>query len=484
MNTDIEPYSIMQPVMAASNLNIEWPGVPSTLIFILICTFFLLLNAFFVASEFAIVKVRTSQIDIIAEKKPKKAAWARKVVNQLDAYLSANQLGITLASLGLAIFAEPYIDQLLKAVFVIGFKDWFDIIWFTNGIGLEILEKSSHPVTLAFFTTFHVVVGELIPKAIAIRKPLDVTLALAPSLHLFYWLFSPIIILLNGMANFCLKYIFKIDPVKEGEHVHSAEELALLVEESGDNEEVTDKEREILINALGLNDVDVKDVMTPKSGIITLDIKLSFEENIKIVNESKHTRFVLIDGHIDKTLGFVHVKDILSLITSAKKDFQEIRYDILTVPDTMPLDSLLKQFQTRHERLAMVADEFGEVSGTVFMDNIVEELVGYIQDEFDDDKSDEVTRISDSEFIVEGKLSINSLVDHFPELESLQDGEMTTIGGYITQILERYPQKDEVLKIHHYEVKILNTEERKVGKLKFSKMVFKNAEENTAESIA
>lgn len=465
MNTDIEPYSIMQPMLAAMTETIAWPDWLSTIIFILVCTFFLLLNAFFVASEFAIVKVRPSQIDTVLEKNPKKAAWAKRVVDNLDTYLSANQLGITLASIGLGIFAEPYIEQLLNATVVIGLKEWFGITTFEGGIN----SGWSHFVTLAFFTVFHVVIGELIPKAIAIRKPLQVTLALAPSLHIFYWVFSPLILLLNGMANFCLKHVFGIDPVKESEHAHSAEELALLVTESGEKEEVTDKEREILINALRLNDIDVKDVMTPKSEIITLDINLSFEANLKIATKSKHTRFILIDGHIDKALGFVHVKDILSLVGEEKTDFLEIRYELLTVPDTMPLDSLLKLFQSRHERLAMVADEFGEVAGTVFMDNIIEELVGDIQDEFDDDKSHGFIKLSDSEFIVEGKMTINSLVDYIADLEPLQDGEMSTIGGYVTQLLERFPKKNEVLHIEGFNVTILTTEERKVGKMRFRK---------------
>lgn len=470
MTIDIEPYSMVQPLLAASSGIAQWPGWPETGGFLVVCTFFLLLNAFFVASEFAIVKVRPSQIDMIAVVNPAKAAWARRVVDNLDSYLSANQLGITLASLGLAIFAEPYIDQLLTAIFVLGFNDWFGISWFTEGTGYRLLSNSSHVVTLAFFTIFHVVLGELIPKGIAIRKSLEVTLMLAPPLHIFYVTLRPIIVVLNGAANFCLKNVFRIDPVKDGEYAHSAEELALLVEESGENFVVTDKEREILINALTLNDVHVKDVMTPKSEIVTLDIKLDFAENLQVAGDSKHTRFILIDSHIDNALGFIHVKDILTIIGKEDQDLLKIRHEVETVPDSMPLDSLLKLFQVKHERLAMVANEFGEVSGIVFMDNIIEELVGDIQDEFDDDKSGEFSQISDTEFVVEGTLSLNSLGDYVPELNALHGGEMSTIGGYITQRLERFPQSGEVIQIEEFEVEILTIEARKVGRLHFRKL--------------
>ena len=469
MNLDIEPYSMMQPLLAANQvIELRWLDATEIAIFAVSFVLFLLLNAFFVASEFAIVKVRPSQIDTLADEDSAKADKARRVVSNLDAYLSANQLGITLASLGLAVFCEPYITRFILAIFGLGFEEWFGVQWFVPETAVfTFIDKALPWVVLAFFTIFHVVVGELIPKAIAIRLPLKVTIALAPALHLFYTIFyrTGIIPILNGTANFCLKYFFKIDPVKEGEHVHSSEELALLVEESGENHEVTDTEKEILINALELNDVSARDVMTPRSEIIALDIQKDFEENLKVALEHRHTRFPLIDGHLDKLLGLIHIKDILTLIGEKEKNLESIKREITTVPESMPLDGLLKFFQSKREHLSLVVNEFGELSGLVFMDNVIEELVGDIQDEFDDEVEDFI-KVNEQEFLVDGSLSLNSLEDHLPSLD-LHGGEMTTIGGYVIQQLERFPLVGESFPIGPYSVEVLSVDDRKVGQMRF-----------------
>jgi len=473
MNTDIEPYSMMQSfVAAAHSTELAWLSGKEIIIFVISFIVFLLLNAFFVASEFAIVKVRPSQIETLATESPVKASKARRVVENLDAYLSANQLGITLASLGLAVFCEPYISKLIMAILGLGFEQWFGVKWFAPGSqAFDFLGDVVPWVVLALFTIFHVVVGELIPKAIAIRLPLQVTTALSPPLHLFYIVFyrTGIIPILNGTANFCLKYFFKMDPVKEGEHVHSSEELAWLVEESGENKVVTNTEKEILINALELNDVHVKDVMTPRSEIVALDVEKDFTVNLEVASKSKHTRFPLVQGHLDNTIGLIHIKDILTMIGRDDKDLAKIRREISSVPDSMPLDALLKFFQNEHEHLAMVVNEFGELSGLVFMDNVIEELVGDIQDEFDEEEEQSYAEVKDGEFLVDGSLSLNTLEDHVPDLK-LHGGEMSTIGGFITQQLERFPKLGETLHIQAYEVTIKSVNHRKVGKIHFRRL--------------
>jgi len=478
---------MMQPLLAASGkvIELEWLTPIDIAIFCSSFVLFLLLNAYFVASEFAIVKVRPSQIDTLATTKPAKAARARRVVDNLDAYLSANQLGITLASLGLAVFCEPYITQFILAIFGLGFKSWFDVDWFMQGSAIaKALGQIVPWVVLAFFTIFHVIVGELIPKAIAIRKPLSVTIALAPSLHVFYVIFykTKVIPLLNGSANWCLKHIFKVAPVREGENVHSSEELALLVSESGDQQEVTDTEREILINALELNDIYVKDVMTPRSHVVMLDVNLPFEENLKIASETKHTRFPLVKGHLDNTVGLIHIKDILTLIGKEDKSLVGIQREIQAVPETMPLDVLLKFFQREHEHLAMVVNEFGDPAGLVFLDNVIEELVGDIQDEFDDE-DEQFTRLNEAEFVVDGSMTLNLLEDYVPELD-LHGGDVTTVGGYITQKLERFPKADEVLRVLGFELSILSVDEHKVGQVRFRKLSEDELDELVDEGAA
>ncbi|NIP94011.1 MAG: HlyC/CorC family transporter, partial [Akkermansiaceae bacterium] len=242
-------------------------------------------------------------------------------------------------------------------------------------------------IAIASFTFLHVVIGELVPKGIAIRRSLGTTLALARPLHWFYWLFKPAIVVLNGTANLVLSHVFRIDPVADGHHVHSSEELALLVAASGEGEEVTETEREILENALELNDLKVQDVMTPRSDVVVFDVDDPFEKNIEIASRTKHTRFPLVRGHLDHALGLIHIKDLLTLAAEEDPDLMRVKRELKIVPETMPLDTLLTFFLREKAHLAMVVDEFGDPSGLVFLDNVIEELVGDIQDEFDNERS-------------------------------------------------------------------------------------------------
>ncbi|MCL4151481.1 UNVERIFIED_CONTAM: hypothetical protein GTU68_012091, partial [Idotea baltica] len=230
------------------------------------------------------------------ESKPRRAGISKHVVSNLDGYLSANQLGITIASIGLPILGERFIAMLVGP----------SLLHF--GLAPALIQILTIATAMSLFTFLHVVIGELLPKSIAIRKSLATTMVIARPLHLFYVVFRPAIWVLNGTANWLLKKIFRIDPVSEGEAVHSSEELALLVEESERQQEVTETEREILINALELNDVSVKDVMTPRSEVVFLDLDKEFPENLELAIASKHTRFPLVTGHLDQTEGLIHIK--------------------------------------------------------------------------------------------------------------------------------------------------------------------------------
>ncbi|NNC88944.1 MAG: HlyC/CorC family transporter [Akkermansiaceae bacterium] len=445
-------------ILAAGGADQGALTVGKTLLYVAGIIFFLLLNAFFVASEFAIVKVRPSQIDAGAGQKPRRSKVARHVVRNLDSYLSANQLGITIASLALGFLGEPFVEALIRPVLL-------QIAAVPEGA----ISPISFAIAIISFTFLHVVVGELVPKAIAIRKSLPTTLLLARPLHWFYWICKPAIIVLNGAANFVLRHVFRIDPVQDGEHVHSSEELALLVAESGKQQEVTETEREILENALELNDVFVKDVMTPRSEVVALDLDSDFETNLELATRTKHTRFPLVrSGHFDNAIGLIHIKDILTLVNSEDPDLLRIKRELKVVPETMPLDILLKFFLREKAHLAMVVDEFGDSSGLVFLDNVIEEIVGDIQDEFDNERS-AFTRVSDDEFIVEGSITLNELSDHVPQL-ALASNDVTTVGGYITAQLGQLPEPGEALRIEGYEAKVTSTDGRRVGQVHFRKL--------------
>jgi len=437
--------------------------------------FFLLLNAFFVASEFAIVKVRPSQIESVKDTRSGKTAY--HVVTHLDGYLSANQLGITIASLALGFLGEPFVEALVKPLLHgIGVpSEWH--IW---GKTINPASTISFVLAIASFTFLHVVIGELLPKSIAIRKSLATTLTLAGPLHVFYKSFHWAIRVLNGTANWILKKVLGIDPVAEGEHIHSSDELALLVAESERAKEVTETEREILINALELNELWVRDVMTPRSRVVALDADQPFDKVLEIAQRTKHTRFPLIKGHLDHAIGLVHIKDLLRLISEPEPDLMRIKRELKIVPDTMPLDSLLKFFLREHAHLALAVDEFGTPVGIVFLDNVIEELVGDIQDEFDNERAT-INRINENEFVIEGSMTLNDLAGHVEELY-LESGEVTTVGGYITQQLGRFPEVGETIEILGYEAKVTSTDGRRVGQVHFRKLPEANGQNGESSS--
>ncbi len=437
-------------------VSMEFPTGMEFMLYILGIVFFLLLNAFFVAAEFAIVKVRPSQLEMTAKESGRKLTTALRVVNNLDGYLSANQLGITISSLALGFLGEPFVVAMVAPVLHFA------------GLPEPVIRGASLVLAIGSFTFLHVVVGELMPKSIAIRKSVATTILLAPPLHVFYKTFKIVIVFFNGTANFLLKNFCRIDPISEGEHSHTAEELALLVTQSGKTQEVTETEREILINALGLNELWVRDVMTPRNKVVILDADQPFEKVLEIAMKSKHTRFPLVKGHLDNAIGLIHIKDLFKLIKDPAPDLMRIKRELKIVPDTMPLDSLLRFFLKEHAHLAMAVDEFGTPAGIVFLDNVMEELVGDIQDEFDTDRS-AFTKINDDEFVIEGAMTLNDLAGHVPEL-FLESGEVTTVGGYLTQQLEHFPEVGETLEILGYEARITSTDGRRVGQVHFQKL--------------
>lgn len=450
---------------AGPPISTEFPTGGEFVLYLLGISFFLLLNAFFVASEFAIVKVRPSQIESCGKESGRNVKTAMHVVNHLDGYLSANQLGITISSLALGFLGEPFVTALVAPLL------------FQLGLPQNVVYWSSLILAIASFTFLHVVVGELMPKSIAIRKSVATTLLLAGPLHVFYKTFKLVIVFFNGTANWLLKLLFRIDPISEGEHIHSAEELALLVTQSGKSQEVTETEREILINALGLNELWVRDVMTPRNKVVILDADQPFEKTLEIAMRSKHTRFPLVKGHLDHAIGLIHIKDLFKLIKEPNPDLMRIKRELKIVPDTMPLDTLLRFFLREHAHLAMAVDEFGTPVGIVFLDNVMEELVGDIQDEFDNERSS-FTRINDDEFVIEGAMTLNDLAGHVPEL-FLESGEVTTVGGYLTQQLERFPEVGETVEVLGYEARVTSTDGRRVGQVHFRRLASAADEEES-----
>lgn len=417
--------------------------------------FFVLLNGFFVASEFALVKVRESQIETAVHDKAKGATIARHETRHLDAYLSATQLGITLSSIALGMVGEPYIARVAQPLlFAVGVESDAVVSAVSVGIAYTII------------TFLHVVLGELTPKSLAIRKPLSTALVVAPGLHFFYVILKPAIWLLNGAASWLLRVLFRIEPVSEGELAHSEEELRHIFAESQKSKKVTETEKDILLNALALNDRCVRDVMTPRNQVVSLDLDESFEANLKVAIDSKHTRFPLVEGHLDHSVGVVHIKDLLPLVGRPDPDLRKVKRELVPVPEMMAIDKLLRVFLDRHLHFALVVDEFGGAVGVVTLDNVLEEIVGDIQDEFDAEKP-EFRRLSSSEFEVDGTLNLYELAEHAGL--TIESDEVTTVGGYVTHLLGHMPRLGEQVGVGDYLLIVTKVDHRRVQQVLFKK---------------
>jgi CBS domain containing-hemolysin-like protein len=443
----------------------EYPEPWQIFLFLLGIILALLGNAFFVAAEFAVARVRPSQLEESAKSRPRGTEAAKYVVAHLDSFLSACQFGITIFSLILGFLGEPLVDSLARPFLGQVFPKLKDVT--IPGTGVNWISAISFTIAMLSFTALHVVIGELVPKSIAIRRSLGTSLALSQLLMTFAQICSLPIRIMNSTANHILIHFFRIQPVSEHSQAHTAEELAYLVAESERNQKVTETEREIMENALELNECWVRDVMTHRGDVIFLDADQSFEKNLEIAMHSKHTRFPLVRGHLENILGLIHIKDILKLIKDPAPDLMRIKREIKVVPETMPLDVLLKFFLKEKAHFALVADEFGHVGGIVFLDNVIEELVGDIQDEFDNEKP-EFVRINENEFVVEGTTSLHDLA-HYEEDLYIESGEVTTVGGYITQVLGRFPECGENLEILGYHARVTSVGERMVGQVHFTK---------------
>jgi len=414
------------------------------------------LNGFFVAAEFALVKIRGSQLEPLAEGGNRTAKLAFHITENLEAYLSACQLGITLASLGLGWLGEPFLAQILQPLF------------FKVGItSAAVIQPVAFVIAFSLITTLHITLGEQAPKILAIRKPLPSTLWVSRPLAFFYTIFRPAIWFLNGVSNWLVRYLFRVEPCSEHELAHSEEELRVILAETGGEDNVTQLGKEILINALDMRKRVVRDITTPRGEVIFLNTEDTFEENMNTAVDSRHTRFPLCEGHLDNTIGLVHIKDVLKQIREPVPSLAAIRRDIFPVPEMMPLEKLLAFFLSKHAHLALVVDEYGGTVGIVTMDNVLEELVGEIQDEFDAETS-EFRRISEDEFTVQGSLGLYELQDHAGiELES---ADVSTVGGYVTHLLGHLPKQGERVRIEDFEVTITQTDGRRVGQLHFKRV--------------
>ncbi|TXF79092.1 hemolysin family protein [Chryseobacterium sp.] len=427
----------------------------SDIVKLLLAILLVLLNGFFVAAEFSIVKVRYSQIQIKAAEGNAMAKQAEHIIKHLDEYLSATQLGITLASLALGWVGESAMHHVIENTF-----HYLNIT-----IDPATVTTISLVISFLLITVMHIVFGELIPKSIAIRKAEATTMAIAMPLRVFYTVFKPFIWAMNQMSSAVLR-LMKIHPASEHE-IHSTEELQLLVKQSADSGEIEEENYEIIKNAFDFTDHSAKQIMVPRQNIASIDFDSDIEEIIGKIMDSGYSRIPVFQGSIDNIIGIFYAKEIIREYIKRKgaithEVLKELMREAFFVVGSKKISDLLKVFQQKKQHLAVVIDEFGGTEGIVTLEDILEELVGEIQDE-EDDEEKIVDKVGENVFWVQATQPLDEINEHLPKKFTLsEESEYNTLAGYILHELEDIPEENQEFVINNYHVKILKMQNKSV----------------------
>ena len=438
--------------------------------------FLILLNGFFVACEFAVVKVRSTQLRVLARRGSWRARVAEKVAANLTAILSACQLGITLVTIGLGWAGEKWVTEII----------FFPLV---HGLGITWIPDTALHST-AFFSAYvvisalHIIVGEQAPKGLAIQRAEGTALWVAAPIQAFYFLFYPVVWLLNTLSNLVLRAV-GVEPASAAEMAYSDEELRLVLARSRRSGLLTADEQRLMENVLNMTEKTARQVMSPRPSVISLSTQNSLKENLWIARESGHTRFPFCDGDLDHVLGMVHIKDLFEARESGQlsPDFREVRRDILFFPEKVTLDRLLREFQRRHIHMAILVDEYGATAGMITLEDVLEELVGEIQDEFDK----ETPPIA---LVRPGQYRIDALcpLDLFQQVFGIEQFEATstTVGGLVFERCGHLPERGEQVAVGEDRFVVEAVKGQRIVSLRFvtqrpARLQLISAEPETAE---
>jgi CBS domain containing-hemolysin-like protein len=421
--------------------------------------FFVVLNGFFVAAEFALVKVRESRIAQLARDGRRGAPTVQHILQHLDRYLSACQLGITLASLILGALGEPAVSVLLIAGaaglgFSVGDAGWVPIV--------------SIALAFAVITILHMTVGEQAPKMWALRRAEGMSLATGPTLRAFAWIFGPFITAINWISNRLLQLI-GLPPELGHESSHSAEEIRSILSLSVRAGKISEQQYDITRNVFRMIELEARHIVVPRVEVEFLTLERSLEENLERVRGSGHSRFAVCEVGLDSIVGIVHTKDVLdAALSGATVDLRSLAREPVVVPYTMPLSNFLEELQTQRQHCAVVVDEHGTAIGLAFREDALEVIVGPLGDEFDEDESDFVA-LPDGSFEVRGRMSMPE-VDSRLELELPEEEreEEDTIGGHVTARLGRMPREGDVVPVGRYVATVTDAAHKRVQRLRLA----------------
>ena len=439
----------------------------SLILNLFIITSLLLLNAFFVAAEFALVGVRKTRILQLSNEGNFDAKLALDAIKNIDRYIAAVQLGITISSLGIGWVGESTIARLLPPLFSF-LPDSFESLT-THTVAIT--------VAFALITVLHVVIGELMPKSIALQFPEGTTLFVAKPMYVVTRLFAPMIFLLNGLGNILLR-MCRIEPASGHHLVHSTEELNMLIDASYKGGVLNEKETEMLQNVFKFSDLTAEQIMIPRPDMVCIPLDISQENLSKILIENQYTRYPVYGSDLDHIVGFLHIKDIYPIIAEHKKiELSSILREAFFIPETMTIDNLAVEFQKRSFQMAIVVDEFGGTSGLVTLEDVLEEIFGEVQDEFDEEEKD-VKQTGENVYEICGKMRTDEFNEYFNV--SLDDDEdVKTIGGYFVKKLGRIAKENDEVSDEFFTYRVVKTDSARVLKLRIERLI--KAENPVAE---
>ena len=416
--------------------------------YLLLALFFVLANGFFVASEFALVKVRPTQLAELLERGSVRAKLTKRILKRLDAYLAAAQVGITFASLALGWIGEPAFAGL--------------IIPLLKSFG-AFAEPLAHSIAISIsfilISALHIVFGEQVPKFLAIEKPVNTALWTAHLLHGFYVVTYPAIWLLRTLTNGALS-LFGIRPSENEEAVHSVDELRMMLASSEKAGILSEENREIIEGVFQFSKRTARQIMVPRTDVVVLSVTRTIEENLETIRTTRHTRYPLCEESLDHTIGLIHVKDLLlAQLRGPGRSLLDLKREILFVPENSTVESLLSQFIEQKTHMAVILDEYGGASGIVSLENITEELFGQIQDEFDRERP-EIEPLGNGRYRVRGDYLIEDLADRLKIDVGEPDEE--TVGGYVAARLGREVSPGDKVDLGDLAISVLDAERFRV----------------------
>ncbi len=451
------------------------PHIIQTILLLALTIALIILNGFFVATEFAIVKVRVTRIRELADDGNMTAIQVNELLRDIDSYLSAAQLGITLASLGLGWIGEPAIAKGIVIPIFVHFK---------------MDPESTLVTTIAFIiaflliTSLHIIFGEQAPKMMAIQKAEKIAMAVAKPMKVFLWVFKPLIFLLNRASNSTLR-LFGIKVADNHEIVHSEEELRMIINASGHDNggELGEAQAELLDNVFDFGHRLARQVMAHRTDMVILDIDESLSENIRIAMEAGHTRYPVMHEDADNIIGFCHTKDLFALFQNNKNaSLQEITRPVLMIPENVQVMKLLREMQKKRQHIAIIVDEYGGTAGLVTIYDLLEEIVGDLPDEFEPVEQEWIIKIDENVFNVDGRLPMADIEEELGRKVSCEES-CDTVGGFAYWAFGKIPATGEEVTTGAFNLAVLEMDGNRVSRVKISYIMTaeeEKSEENTA----